>query len=216
VTKHGLLLSYSTPRIPYPDDPEFDCDPVRYANLYSLWSCCGCEDAVLQKQWASDDSNEELKSAPIGEYYPTRLTDVTSMRPKQFMRLGPELKQLYGEIIACYNAGSLLLCSMGLRAMIEGVCADKGLKHKELWKNIDGLLEFMPNQNLIDYLHSFKFVGNESAHGLQALDLDEARIQIDVLEDLLNFLYDLDYKASKMKHAERHKEFKSHKGGSVH
>jgi hypothetical protein len=62
---------------------------------------------------------------------------------------------------------------------------------------------------LIEALHAFRFAGNDAAHKLEALTRDDARRAIEVMETLLNFLYDLDYKASQMRHASKRAAFKS-------
>jgi hypothetical protein len=56
-----------------------------------------------------------------------------------------------------------------------------------------------PSVNLIQALHSFRFAGNSAAHDLAPMSLEDAEKAIDVIEDLLNFLYDLDYKASQIR-----------------
>jgi Domain of unknown function (DUF4145) len=98
--------------------------------------------------------------------------------------------------------------------LIEGVCADKrvegNLEHK-----IDGLIKFVPNLNLIQALHNFRFAGNEAAHRLGALKADDARLAIEVMEDLLNFLYELDYKALRVRSQSKRAGFDSAKPGPV-
>jgi hypothetical protein len=203
VTNHALRFRYSTPRIEHPKDGP---DPARYANRYSLWCCQGCDEATLERQSASEDRDEEWEAAG-GEYYPRRLNDC--IQAKFFINLNGELRRLYDEVISCFNVDCLLLCSVGLRSLIEGICQDQGLNGKELWQKIDGLKALIPNQNLIDSLHSFKFSGNDAVHHRVALTRDEAKTAIDVMDDVLNFLYDLDYKASQMKNASKQAEFRS-------
>jgi hypothetical protein len=86
-----------------------------------------------------------------------------------------------------------------------------------LWldRKIDGLITFLPSLNLIETLHAFRFAGNDAAHELEALTRDDARTAIEVMEALLNFLYDLDYKASQMRHASKRAAFKSTMPDSV-
>jgi hypothetical protein len=77
---------------------------------------------------------------------------------------------------------------------LEGICAEKGIEGRNLHTKIDGLKVYLP-ANIVDSLHRFRFVGNEAAHELQAPTEAELRLAIEVMEDLLNFLYELDYKA---------------------
>jgi hypothetical protein len=208
VTDHLLRARYSTPRIESVN--ENDPDPVRHAYKYSLWSCAGCKDATLEKQGASEDSDSEWAEAS-GEYYPRRMED--SIQPKVFKNLNSELSRLYKEIVACFNEDCLLLCTIGLRALIEGVCNDKGFKDRKLEINIEGLTKLLP-PNMIEALHALRLFGNDAAHRLEALTRGKAHEAIGVMEHLLNHFYDMDYRASQVKHPEK-VAFDSLKPGSV-
>lgn len=69
-------------------------------------------------------------------------------------------------------------------------------------QKIQALARFIPNESLLQALHAFRFAGNAAAHELEALRQDDARTAIEVMEGVLNFLYELDYKASMMRYAE--------------
>jgi hypothetical protein len=168
----------------------------------SLWVCCGCESASLVHRWEMVGA-EGVPGAPEPEIsiYPPRTCG--KKHSKHFTMLPRTLSKLYNETIDAFNSGSMLLCTIGLRAMIEGVCIEKGLTTGRLEHKIDGLSAFFSNKTLIDSLHGFRFAGNDAAHDLEAMYPSEASNAIEVMEDLLNFLYDLDYKASRIKGASR-------------
>ena len=89
-----------------------------------------------------------------------------------------------------------------------------------LEQKIQALARFIPNESLLQALHAFRFAGNAAAHELEALSQEDARTAIAVMEDLLNFLYELDYKASLMRYAEgrpapKKKPLRLAKGGYV-
>jgi hypothetical protein len=121
-------------------------DPVRHAHRYSLWSCAGCKEAILEKQWASEDSDSEWAEAS-GEYYPRRTED--SIQPKVFKNLNDELGRLYKEIVICFNEDCLLLCTIGLRALIEGVCKERGHKKGNLEEKVKELIKLLPSLSMI-------------------------------------------------------------------
>jgi hypothetical protein len=173
----------------------------------SLWACCGCESAVLVHRWQMHGA-EGMPGAPQPEVqvYPSRTYGQRQAR--YFMKLPARLSKLYNEVIGVFNSGSMLLCTLGLRALIEGVCIDKGFAQGNLESKIDKLSQFFPNKNLIDSLHGFRFAGNDAAHELEAMYPAEASHAIEVMEDLLNFLYEFDYKASQMKNASRRAELR--------
>ncbi|HKY54635.1 MAG TPA: DUF4145 domain-containing protein [Anaerolineales bacterium] len=78
--------------------------------------------------------------------------------------------------------------------LIEGICVDKGIEGNNLYKRIENLTSILP-KNIVESLHKFRFIGNDATHELQIPTEAELRRAIEVIEDLLNFLYELDYKA---------------------
>jgi hypothetical protein len=140
-------------------------------------------------------------------------------QPKYFIKMPKSLSKLYKQVVLAFNSGSMLLCTIGLRALIEGICVDKGITSRKLEHKIDGLSQFFPNKTLIDSLHGFRFTGNDAAHDLAAMYPSEASEAIEVMEDLLDFLYDFDYKASQIKNAARRAKIREQesksKGSSV-
>ena len=114
---------------------------------------------------------------------------------KHFQSLPLNLKRIYAEVVTALNEQLPILCSIGLRALLEGICADKNIGGQNLEKRIDNLTSLLP-ASLVSNLHTFRFNGNDAAHELEAPPDLELRMALDVMEDILNFLYALDYKAS--------------------
>jgi hypothetical protein len=159
---------------------------------YRLWACLGCDTAVLEIV----EIYNGIGYQSFSTYYPSRKSD--HLVPKHFVQLDKKLQAIYREIIESYNAQLKITCSMGLRALIEGICIDKGITDKDafgLEAKLGKLGEkgLMPN-NIVDSLYSFKFIGDDAAHRLEAPSQQELKLAIDVMEDLLNFLYEMEYK----------------------
>ncbi len=206
-TNHLLRARYSRQRVVYEDGETHEpCGEVRA----SIWSCAGCEEETFEWQYLSTDDKEAL---PV--YYPARSEEDFSIQPKPFSNLSQELSRLYNEVITSFNGECLLLCTIGLRTLIEGVCVDKGLKDMNLERQIDGLIKFLPSINIIEALHGFRFAGNDAAHRLEPLCRDHAAKAISIVEDLLSYLYDLDYKAIQMRDTSKRAAFRSAKLTSV-
>jgi len=163
--------------------------------ITSIWTCAGCDSATFEERWIYAEDGD------MGSrYYPPRSDDIPEesndrIEPKQFRQLKPELTQLYEEVIRSFNGNCLLLCSIGLRALVEGTCKDKDVKGKDLKERIDNLLRLVPNLNIIHALHAFRFEGNDAAHELRPLAKDNARLFIEFIEDVLKLFYELDDKA---------------------
>ncbi|HZK71115.1 MAG TPA: DUF4145 domain-containing protein, partial [Clostridia bacterium] len=47
-------------------------------------------------------------------------------------------------------------------------------------------------------LHGIRFMGNDSAHELDSFSREEVLIALEIMEDLMNYTYELDYKSSVM------------------
>jgi hypothetical protein len=114
------------------------------------------------------------------------------------MRLPTHLEQIYREVVETFNGGSLILCAAGLRALLEGICKDISPGHKgNLSKRIDALASLIPS-NIVHNLHSFRFLGNGAVHELARPAKRDLALAIEVIEDILNILYELDYKSDRL------------------
>jgi hypothetical protein len=109
-----------------------------------------------------------------------------------------QLEQLYSEVIETFNTGAYLLCAAGLRALIEGICTDKlPGKRGNLRTKINALVDIIPPK-IIGNLHGFRFLGNNALHQLATPTRKELALAIEVVEDILNVVYELDYKSGRL------------------
>ncbi len=51
---------------------------------------------------------------------------------------------------------------------------------------------------IVRNLHSFRFLGNKALHRLAEPTRDDLGLALRVIEDLLNVIYDLDYRAQRL------------------
>ena len=167
-----------------------------YTVGYRLWMCGGCEHCTLE-QYYTDETMEDENGVAIfeSEYFPKRTKH--HLANKHFKQLPPRLENIYHEVLGTFNNELRILCSLGIRALIEGICADQEITGRNLETRIDGLSSLLPKK-IVSNLHSIRFMGNEAAHELNAPAQDELQLAIEICEDLLNYLYELDYKASQL------------------
>ncbi len=165
---------------------------------FRLWTCRGCDTGTLEVAYTNTgmvDPRARYNVWEEGDYYPKRKR--RHWPSKRFRQLDQRLANIHREVVQSFNADLRILCAVGLRALLEGICADKGVIGRNLEKKIDGLEAHLPS-NIVESLHSFRFMGNEAAHELQAPARAELQLAIEVMEDLLNFLYELDYKVRRL------------------
>jgi hypothetical protein len=62
---------------------------------------------------------------------------------------------------------------------------------------IEGLKKLLP-ASTAEKFHSLRFIGNQAAHEFKEPQPDDLRLGIEICEDILNFLYELDHRASKL------------------
>jgi hypothetical protein len=185
----------------------------------SIWTCAGCDTVTFEWQLmypglevSTRELREEDWDEHDGGYFSSRLPT------KLFRTLNPVLATLYTDVVASFGEGRLLLCTIGLRTLIEGICAEKGITDaysRDLKVKVNALATFVPNQNIIEALDRMRELGNDAVHRLEALNQDDAKLAIELVEDLLNFLFELDYKASQVRNTYRKAGLSSTKAGSV-
>jgi hypothetical protein len=175
----------------------------------SIWSCAGCDDESFE--WLFIPIDDE-PSGPT--YFPPRSEDSPRdlIQPKPFVNLDPKLRQIYDETVRSFNGGCFVLSNIGLGALLEGICTEKGLTGKNM---VDDLKRFLPNPNVIQALIELVDARNDAAHRLDARSQDKLRLAIDFMEDLLNSLYSLDYKALLVRAGSRKAAFDAVKPGRV-
>jgi hypothetical protein len=189
-TRHVLVASKEYRH----DSPD---ESAAWWGEYRLWACAGCDTCVMEDYYtasymvaySANGDNQIYENI----YHPKR---ASSTRPsKNFVNLPDKLNILYSEVVKSNNEGLHLLCAVGLRALLEGVCADKGIPGGNLEEKIEGMKALLP-ESIVTNLHEFRFMGNRAVHELEAPKSFELSIALDVIEDILNFFYALDYKAS--------------------
>ena len=203
-TNHILQAEYHTD---YPNEnPDGSYAFVERLG-YRFWVCAGCGTGTLEEYYVFDINND-YDSRPMVTYYPER-TQV-HIEAKTFKKLPGRLTDIYREILRAYNGTLRVLCALGIRALLEGICADKGISGDNLKTKIDNMIDIPLPENIVQNLHSLRFIGNDAAHELEAPSGDELKLAISICEDLLNYVYELDYKASQLatSRASRHGNLK--------
>lgn len=177
--------------------------------VYKFLVCRGCDTASLEEKWTNDGMrNHEGEVIYSYEYSPQR-NNLGVREAKRFLHIDKKLNDTYKEIITSQKAGLGIVTSMGIRALLEGICVTEGIDDKTAWglkKKIEALSEKINiPSSIIDGLKGIKFIGDDAAHRLNASDKNSISLSIDLLEALLTHLYeakfDLQHKAELVKKA---------------
>jgi hypothetical protein len=192
-TWHLLLFSQEIVRV-Y-DNSNIDVSPD-YSEQWEVFQCMGCEEITIREAVELPWEEEAFYL-----FFPERTGGHHGQ--KQYQRLPKNLQVLYGEVVNAINKNSLLLCAAGLRALLEGLCENQGIKegpngHNKMVKNlegkINGLISIVP-AGIVKNLHGLRFLGNQALHELETPSKDDLELALTVVEDIFNIVYDLNYKS---------------------
>ncbi|OQP43325.1 hypothetical protein A4H97_34080 [Niastella yeongjuensis] len=178
---------------------------------YQIIQCMGC-DTISYRTLYNDVSYQQHKDedTTVQELYPKR--GAHSRMIKSYRNLPIEIKKVYQETIDAYNNNLTLLCSVGVRAILEGICIDKAItegsytnsngKHVKS-KNLDGRIYGLAIKGHLtsdnaEALHELRFLGNAAVHELATPSLDELSLAIDIIELVIDNIYELKDKAQKL------------------
>jgi len=193
----------------YPGEyPEMEMEYAK--GEWQIWQCLGCDDVVFLEVWVTSEDQDPLsgKIIPTEHLYPERNNSKPAhiIESKEFEHIPAHLDALYHEVINSFNNGSGILCAVGLRALIEGICIDKGIikgpnDKGKIVKTLDGKINAMKSivpENITKNLHGFRFMGNDAVHQLAMPPITDLALAITIAEDILNIVYDLNYTTSRL------------------
>ena len=100
---------------------------ISWADHYQIIQCGGCESISFRHtSWFSEDV--DYMAGETGEterLYPKR--GLENLPTKSYYNVPSNLRRIYSELIDCFNNDSPTLCAAGLRAIVEGICAERGV-----------------------------------------------------------------------------------------
>lgn len=191
---------------------EFDNYSFNYR--YQIIKCRGCDTVsfrVLFSDMYSEHTYETENIDPwkIDRLYPKGNRDM--ILEKKQVTLPPKLRSIYKETIDAYNNSYLLLCSAGIRSIIEGICADNEVKenlkdkaknknyYRNLRNKINGLADigFLTERNA-EILQHLRFIGNDALHKLERPSKKELKIALDIVDIIIKSTYELKLKGEKL------------------
>lgn len=191
-------------------------DSIDWINRYQIIQCLGCDTfSFRHKNWFSEAQNyygpNDYDDGTTTVLYPQRGKDI--LKARDFYNAPKNLRAIYKEVVNCFNGDSPVLCAAGLRATIEGLCAENGV-NDGLVKitKIDGTIEVKRKDNLegkisglcekgilteknAEILHEHRYLGNSSIHELLRPAEEDLRLAIEIVEHVLESLYEIPEKA---------------------
>lgn len=195
---------------------ENDSDSIDWRDHYQIIQCLGCDAfSFRHKNWFSEAQEyygaDDYKDGTTTLLYPQRSKDI--LNAKDLYNAPKNLRAIYKEVVNCFNGDSPVMCAAGLRATIEGLCAEHSvndgpvevqkpdgkveIKRKDsLEGKISGLCEkgILTKKNA-DILHEHRYMGNSAVHELSRPAEEDLRLAIEIIEHVLESLYEIPEKA---------------------
>ncbi len=183
---------------------------IDYADAtWQIIRCNGCDEVSFREFWTTSEDPEGTE-----EIYPLRSAD--SLQPKAFLNVPAEIVRIYRETIDAYNVDAATLCAVGVRAIVEAICADRGIangpvKQKKGGKevivrktNLEGKIEGLREKGFVTVdhatvLHESRLFGNEAAHELERPGRKTLKSAVEMMEHTLENMYELTVKARSLR-----------------
>ena len=180
---HSVDIDVENIRIPYWSSESFQ-----------IVQCQGCE-SISFRRWYSDTENTihsiskgEQICVEMVEVYPSRMAGRSKIRHIRF--LPSNVKQVYEETHSALCNRQQVLAGIGIRALIDAICKEKGAKGWNLQKKIDDLVKLgVLTPTGADILHNLRILGNAAAHEVKPHSEKTLGIAMDIVEHLLNDVY---------------------------
>lgn len=205
--KHRILHEKST--FIYDD---YD-GPPSYEEFHRFVECMGCE-SVKYVSSTTDLQNPYEEGEFDIKVYP----DSPGKTKKRASAITDEehipetVWKMYKETCDALNADIRTLAGGGLRATVEAICIDSGIKTGNLVDKINELSK----RNLLtktqaELLHEERYIGNAALHEMETPSFSDIADGLGIVEGLINTIYILPKKAENLKRRREAKKNKSKK-----
>lgn len=199
-TKHKILADIELAGREETDDTLL----YGWDNEYQIIQCQGCE-TVMFRQTHTNSEDMEHYAGPDGweaeyvkfeDYYPNPEKSRTGLSDDHL--LPEKLQRIYTETLNALNGNNPVLTGIGLRAIIETVCKDQSATGKNLYAQINSLVEqSVLTKEGAEILHKLRVLGNDAAHEVKPHSNVQLGLAFDVVEHLLQGVYILPYHAKR-------------------
>jgi hypothetical protein len=181
-TNHAILAEKE-----FRSNPEYE---DHWGEDHYFGQCAGC-DAINYaiSSWHEGDWNPHTGDMDLTwKTYPGADTARQSM-PDGY-HLPGKISSIYQEVIGAMNAQLPVLAAIGLRALIEAICRDRGIAGGNLEKLIDGLAtNGVLSTAQASILHGHRFLGNIAAHEVVSPKPRELVAALEIAETVLRTIY---------------------------
>ena len=169
---------------------EADPDDGIWRRTHYLARCAGCETYCYATATETEDTFDPRLERMVPEWvvYPTPEGEKEPL--EKYFVFPIRVSAIYLEVVKSINSDLLLLSAIGLRALIEAICKDQGVRARNLQRLIDGLADGgVLSTKESEILHGLRFMGNAVAHEIARPDRQEVLAALLIAESMLQVIY---------------------------
>jgi ribosomal protein S27E len=193
-TRHFCRASVEVRRTSPEDDAQVDLQ-------FQIIECQGCGWISFRQSWTSSEDTRlggEGFEQPVEhvELFPRR----SGTKPLEHDYYLPDrVLAIYREVVSALLNEQPILAGIGIRALVEAVCEEKGATEYNLSKRIDQLVTLGElTKDGAEILHGIRLLGNKAAHEVAAPTVEQLKSGMQVAENLLVNVYILKKVAEKL------------------
>jgi hypothetical protein len=194
------------------------------ADSYQIIECVGCNSKSFREVcWCSEW--QDFDNPGISEtLFPSPEEYLRAV--KEFLEIPFHIKEIYSQTIIAFNNNLWVLSAAGIRSIIEGICKQKGIvtvdkifinkkgieiirKSKDLYDKIERLNELgIITSQQKSSLHELRYLGNTALHELDVPLEDDLILGIDIIENMLQNIFEIPLKSKLLENSRIKKEKK--------
>ena len=193
LTRHKILFSVGL---------RHETQDIWEIESYQIVQCLGCDTLSFRLLRVNSEDigyidEDEVDYLERTEVYPPRIAGRPKLKDDGLLPY--EVEKIYQETHAALCMNLRILAAVGIRALVEAVCAEEEAQGGNLEKKIDGLVDArVLTDSGAEILHGLRFMGNSAAHEVKRHSLSDLGTAFDVAENLLQNVYILPEKASRL------------------
>ena len=182
-------------------------DEYQYYGDYhhQLLQCMGCG-AVRYRRFIMDEYHRDEISGSTEPHHqeifptPTKGQRCSSLAQPNAALIPADVMKMYEETLSALNAAALTLAGGGLRATVEAICRNQGIRIGTLEKKIDSLVQKqLLTSSQAELLHEERYIGNAALHEMTTPSAADIEDGLQIVEGLINTIYILPEKAKRLK-----------------
>ena len=160
---------------------------------YQVIECLGCQTkSFLQThkdtESLSHDDEDDTVLDETFRFFPDRTSGRHEMADSSLLPI--EILRIYRETLSALTQDMPVLAGIGIRAIVETVCRERGSSGSALAERINALVDQgVLSKTGSQILHSLRTMGNEAAHEVKPHALASLNAALDVIEHVLTGVY---------------------------